>query len=102
MAKYHPEAVTDNGSLGTWNAVTFFVEIVKRLDGQVSAAAITGLLSKLDKPIVLGTVPDYAGIPNPPVVSNYPRVPTFKVYVSQATGGTLKQDGDPIEPLATK
>ena len=102
MSKYHPEAVTDNGSLGTWNAVTFFVEIVKRLGGQVSASAITGLLNKLDKPIVLGTVPDYAGIPNPPVVSNYPRVPTFKVYVSEATGGTLKQDGDPIEPLATR
>jgi branched-chain amino acid transport system substrate-binding protein len=102
MSKYHPEAVTDNGSLGTWTAVTFFVEIVKRLDGQVSASAITGLLNKLDKPIVLGTVPDYAGIPNPPVAVKYPRVPTFKVYVSEATGGTLKQDGDPIEPLATK
>ncbi len=102
MAKYHPEAVTDNGSLGTWNAVTFFAEIVKRLNGPVSASAITGLLNKLDKPIVLGTVPDYAGIPNPPIVTTYPRVPTFKVYVSEATGGTLKQDGDPIEPLATR
>ena len=86
MSKYHPEAVTDNGSLGTWNAVTFFVEIVKRLGGQVSASAITGLLNKLDKPIVLGTVPDYAGIPNRRRLSNYPRVPTFKVYVSEATG----------------
>ncbi|MEU0561732.1 ABC transporter substrate-binding protein [Dactylosporangium sp. NPDC006015] len=102
MAKYHPEAVTDNGSLGTWTSITFLVEIVKRLGGNVSAAAITGLLDKLDKPIVLGTVPDYAGIPNPPVVQTYPRVPTFKVYVSEAVGGTLKQDGDAIDPLGAK
>lgn len=102
MAKYHPEAVTDNGSLGTWSAVTFLVEIVKRLKGQVTAAAITGLLSKLDKPIVLGTVPDYAGISNPPVVKEYPRVPTFKVFVSEAKDGVLKQDGDAIEPMGTK
>ncbi|GAA1037931.1 hypothetical protein GCM10009557_52630 [Virgisporangium ochraceum] len=102
MTKYHPEAVTDNGSLGTWSSITFLVEIVKRLDGEVSAKAITDLLNKLDKPIVLGTVPDYAGIPNPPVVQNYPRVPTFKVYVSEAKAGTLQQDGDAIDPLGSK
>jgi hypothetical protein len=93
--------VTDNGSLGTWSSITFLAEIVKRLDGEVSAKTITDLLNKLDKPIVLGTVPDYAGIPNPPVVQNYPRVPTFKVYVSEAKAGTLQQDGDAIDPLGT-
>jgi branched-chain amino acid transport system substrate-binding protein len=102
MAKYHPEAVTDNGSLGTWSAVTFFVEIVKRIEGPVTAKAITDLLSNLDKPIVLGTVPDYAGIPATPVVANYPRVPTFKVYVSEAKDGTLVQDGDAIDPLGAR
>lgn len=102
MSKYHPEAVTDNGSLGTWSAITFLAEIVKRIDGPVTAAGITGLLNKLDKPIVLGTVTDYTGIKTPPVVEAYPRVPTFKVYVSEAKDGALKQDGDAIDPLGSR
>lgn len=99
MKKYHPEAVTDNGSLGTWSAVTFFVEIVKRLDGDVTPKAITDLLDNLDEPIVIGTVPDYNGVADPPLVKEYPRLPSFLAYVSEAKDGTLVQDGDPIDPL---
>jgi ABC-type branched-subunit amino acid transport system substrate-binding protein len=101
MKQYHPEAVTDNGSLGTWTAVTFLAGIVDQIgDGEVTAKAITDKLDDLDGPIELGTVPDYDGIPDPPPVAEYPRVPGFSVYVSQAEDGTLVQDGDPIDPLA--
>ncbi len=101
MEKYHPEAVTDNGSLGTWTAITFLAGIVEQLgDSAVTAESIVDKLNDLDAPIAMGSVPDYEGISDPPAVEDYPRVPHFKVYVSEAKDGTLVQDGDPIDPLA--
>ncbi|GAA3516313.1 ABC transporter substrate-binding protein [Aeromicrobium panaciterrae] len=101
MKKYHPEAVTDNGSLGTWTAITFFEQIVKQLgDKPVNSKNIIDLLDNLKEPIKLGTVSDYEGISSPPAVAKYPRVPGFSIYVSEVKDGALVQDGDALNPLA--
>ncbi len=76
----------DSESIGGWTAVGFFQAIVEELGTTpVTSKAIIHLLAKLPKPIILGTVAPYDGVPSPPLVSEYPRVPTFNVYASEVT-----------------
>jgi ABC-type branched-subunit amino acid transport system substrate-binding protein len=93
----------DSQSLTGWTAVQFFSALVTDLGSTTATpAAITSLLANLPKPISLGTVPDYAGVPSPALFAAYPRVPTFAVYVTEILGGAkvLYNGGKPFNPLS--
>jgi branched-chain amino acid transport system substrate-binding protein len=93
----------DTQSLGGWNAVNFLEAIVKDIGkSAITSKSIISTLAHVPSPISLGTVPDYKGVPNPPLVKDYPRVPTFNIYASQvsATGAqTPYNNGNPFNPL---
>ncbi len=95
----------DVKSIGGWTAVGFFAQIVRDLviaKKPITSKNIVHELAHLPKPIVLGTVADYSGVPNPPLVAAYPRVPTFKVFASVvAADGTQTpyNQGKPFNPL---
>jgi branched-chain amino acid transport system substrate-binding protein len=103
MAAGYGAANIDTQSLGGWNAVNFFAAIVKYIgSGAITSQAIIKELANLPSPISLGTVPDYKGVPSPPLVAAYPRVPTFDIYASEvsATGTQAPyNNGQPFNPL---
>lgn len=67
----------DTLSLGGWNAVNLLQGVVKHIgSGAITSKAIISELAHLPSPITLGTVPPYKGVPSPPLVKAYPRVPT--------------------------
>jgi ABC-type branched-subunit amino acid transport system substrate-binding protein len=93
----------DSQSLTGWTAVQFFSALVTDLGTTTATpASLTSLLASLPKPISLGTVPDYAGVPSPALFAAYPRVPTFSVYVTEILGGksVLYNGGAPFNPLS--
>jgi len=93
----------DVKSIGGWTAIGFFQQIVRQLGKTpVTSKSIVKLLANLPKPISLGTVADYTGVPNPPLVAQYPRVPTFKVFGSAVQGDGTQvpyNQGKPFDPL---
>lgn len=102
MAKYDPSQELDNSSINGWTAVGFFAGIVDEMGTQaITAKSIVATLGNLTKPISLGTVPDYDGIPSPPPVSEFPRVPAFEVYVAEVVNGVVTAQGAPFNPLAS-
>jgi ABC-type branched-subunit amino acid transport system substrate-binding protein len=93
----------DSKSLAGWTAVQFLSALVTQMGSTaITSASITTTLAKLPKPISLGTVPDYTGVPSPALFPEYPRVPTFSVYVTEVLNGakTLYNDGKPFNPLS--
>lgn len=92
----------DSEALSGWTAVHFFADLVSQIgDQDVTSSAVTSTLAHLSKPISLGTVPDYHGVPSPPLVKGYPRVPTFSVYVTKVQNGKEQpyNNGEPYNPL---
>jgi len=100
MTAANPQVRIEDLGLNAWTGVRLFATLMKdkTVDGPKS---VLDALGSIPAPIKLGTVPDYAGVQNPPPVPDYPRVAEFKIIESKIVGGVLKQQGDFFDPLAS-
>lgn len=81
----------DPESIGGWTAGAFFTAIVRDLGTKpVTSKNIVAFLKK-PKTITLGTVAPYTGVKSPPLVKEFPRVPTFNVFASE-----VQSDGSQV------
>jgi ABC-type branched-subunit amino acid transport system substrate-binding protein len=101
MEQYAPDAAVDGSSLNAWLSVTFFEELVKRIDGPVTAEAVLNAVTNLDSPIDFGgIVPEYSGPSDTPPVPEFPQVVTFQANLLEVEDGQYVDAGGFFDPLA--
>ncbi|GGJ41139.1 ABC transporter substrate-binding protein [Streptomyces brasiliensis] len=101
MAAEDPKAQTDDLALNAWTGMYLLAKVLKGhkiTDG----ASVIAAFDDIKEPIVLGTAPDYPGIPAEPDSKQYPRVPVFATVGSTVKHGKIVRDGDFFNPLEGK
>lgn len=98
MAEQDPQAQTDDLALNAWTGMSLLAEVMAGHE-ITDGASVIAAFDAVDEPIVLGTVPDYAGIPDEADVEEYPRVSVFATVASEVVDGAIVQDGDFFNPL---
>ncbi|TYL55492.1 ABC transporter substrate-binding protein [Nocardioides sp. BGMRC 2183] len=98
MEAEDPDAQPDDLALNAWTGMLLLGEVMQGHD-ITDGASVIDSLTDVDEPIELGTVPDYAGIPDTPDAEEYPRVPEFATVASVVEDGQVRLDGDFFNPL---
>ncbi|WP_406358790.1 ABC transporter substrate-binding protein [Streptomyces sp. NBC_01635] len=98
MKKEDPKAQTDDLALNAWTGMYLLAEVLKGRD-VTDGASVIAAFEAVEKPIVLGTAPDYPGVPATPDAEEYPRVPQFDTVGSTVKDGKVVREGDFFNPL---
>lgn len=101
MAEHQPNARIDAASLNAWAAVTFFAELVKRTDGEITGEALIATIGSLSEPIETGAFPPYSGPSATPPVPDFPQVASFEANLVKVVGGKITSYKGFFNPIAS-
>ncbi|MGW1546880.1 ABC transporter substrate-binding protein [Streptomyces sp. NPDC002346] len=98
MAAEDPKAQTDDLALNAWTGMYLLAKVMKGHE-ITDGASVIAAFDAVEKPIMLGTAPDYPGVPKTADVEEYPRVPVFATVASVVKDGKVVRDGGFFNPL---